>query len=320
MEHQMSNAVLYAWGLFQPTYSGGLTNDQQIAQVAPSGFGTVILWSLHVDPQGNLTYNDAPNIVSNGQFNTAAYGYLPGLVQRLKDGGVKTILFGIGSGGPPQDFTHILNLMSTPAGQATLRQNFGALAAALPIDGFDLDIEDLSYDPSQVQPVADFTLLLHRLGNYAVTFCPYTGQQWWFDCLNAVYRSNGNQQVVPWFNLQCYAGGGSNVPPKWAAALTTYQQTKPCGVANPPAFIVPGYWARNGSGCAQGSSPAQVQTIFTGLRPTGTTGGFIWNSRDIFLCNPSGGCTSYAQAILKGLGGSVSDEAAPEAEGELAPA
>lgn len=298
----MSNAVLYGWGLFQQAYSGGLTDEQEIAQVAPSGFGTVILWTLHVDAQGNLTYNDAPDIVSKGQFNTSAYGALPQLVRQLKAGGVETVLFGIGSGGGPTDFTNILALMSTPAGRTTLQQNFGALAAALPIDGFDLDIEDLSYDPSQVQPVADFTLLLHQLGGYKVTYCPYQSREWWFDCLRAVYTSNGNQQVVPWFNLQCYAGGAGNTAPGWAVSLAEYQLTKPAGVANPAAFMVPGYWPVNGDKCGAGEPPSGIQATFAALRTAGTQGGFIWNSRDIFICQPGGGCSAYAQAILDGLG------------------
>lgn len=316
----MSNAVLYAWGLFQPAYSAGLSNEREVQEVAPSGFDTVILWALHVDPQGNLTYNDAPDIVTNGQFNTAAYGYLKPLIQALKAGGVQRVLFGIGSGPPPQDFSHILALMSTPAGKAALKANFAALAAALPIDGFDLDIEDLSYSQDEVQPVADFTLMLHNLGGYTITYCPYTGQSWWFDCLRAVYLSNGNKQVVQWMNLQCYSGGTGNSGPAWGAALAAYQRTKPVGVPNPVGYMVPGYWSRNGGGCTQGNSPGDIQKIFSALRPAGTAGGFIWNSFDIFTCMPNGGCTAYAKAIHAALGAGVSDEAQPQAEGELAPA
>src|SRR4051812_17568384 len=37
-----TNAVLYAWGLFQQKYSAGLSNEQQVQQVTGSGFTTVI--------------------------------------------------------------------------------------------------------------------------------------------------------------------------------------------------------------------------------------------------------------------------------------
>lgn len=324
-----TNAVLYAWGLFQPQYSAGLSNEQEVQYLTGSGFTTVILWTQHVQPDGTLVYNDPlappaePWIVSNGQFNPA-YQYLAQCISDLKEPGssVTRVLFGIGSGGS-EDFTNILSLIANGQ-KSVLQQNFSVLANALPIDGFDLDNEDaLPYVPpgkpdpetlALISNFAEFTLLLAGIRS-TVTYCPYNDQLFWFLCLRQVYLQNDNRQAVSWMNLQCYSGGAGNNPLVWAAELADWQKANPAGVAQPVAFVLPGYWCVNpGSnptcekGSTSGECPSAIQQTFQGFGGKGLSGGFIWNSYDIFRCMQSGVCPSmaaadYANAIIEGLGG-----------------
>jgi hypothetical protein len=109
-------------------------------------------------------------------------------------------------------------------------------------------------------------------------------------CLRQVYLQN-NQEAVSWLNLQCYAGGASNNPLVWGAKLAAYQLTTPAGIAQPVSFVLPGYWGVNpgsNSTCVKGKTsgqcPSTLQQTFQGFAGKGITGGFIWNSFDIFRC------------------------------------
>ncbi|MDB5071574.1 MAG: hypothetical protein JWM87_2685 [Candidatus Eremiobacteraeota bacterium] len=284
------NIILYGSGLFGRNVSS--INSVQLAQVQSSGFTTVILWALHIDEQGFLYYNDTL-IASNGVFS-ATYAYLPDLLNALKESSssVTTILFSIGGWGVG-DFENAKTLLATPDGKQALWRNFQALTAALPIDGFDFDMEQ-TYD---VTTLVTLTRFLSYNG-MIVTYCPYTEQDdVWNPALTQVYTWDQQQetpqpQTVQWWNLQCYAGGGGNIPATWVADIPA-QTTS--GVADPAAFVIPGYDAGQGA--------ASIQNTFAGLvsNDKGINGGFIWNSSEIF----DSGTTpqEYAQAIIQGLQG-----------------
>ena len=327
-----TNAVLYAWGLFLEKYSAGLSNDAQVQQVTGSGFTTVILWTLHVRPNGDLVYNDpaadGKGIVNGGGFNPA-YTYLVDLVRALKRPGssVTRVVFGIGSGGKDvKDFTNIFNLIQQGR-LDVLQRNFEVLAQALGIDGFDLDNEDqlpgFPKPPDLPRPdqlavaerMATFTLMLHKI-RPTVTYGVYTDLYFWLECLRRVYLGNTNRQAVGWMNLQCYAGGEYNDPAAWVDALR--KSTTPLGIPSPAAFVVPGYWVRNptdnvhcGPGRAtNGDCPLAIRRILQLLKPRnpGMTGAFIWNSFDVFRCMQNGAClggrmamADYARAVIEGL-------------------
>lgn len=279
------NVVLYGTGLFGRNLQA--VNQSQVTQLQQSGFTTVILWTLHVDQDGSLVYNDAV-IVRDGVF-ADTFNYLPGLLAQLTStGSVKNVLFCIGSGGV-NDFQSIQTLLSTPAGHLTLARNFSALAAALPISGYDFDDESL-YDP---KVTAQLTEMLCAKNQMIITYCPYEYQhKAWNPALQDVYDNNQEQypslgQSVQWWNLQCYSGGGGNSPKAWADALPSG-----AGITDPKAFIIPGY---DGA-----QSPDSIQAQFAALAKDGLTGGgFIWNSTNIF--NGPYPPAAYAQAIIQGL-------------------
>lgn len=283
------NIVLYGSGLF-----GRNTPSQNAAELAAlreSGFTTVILWTIHVDPDGTLVYNNTV-IVRDGIF-AATFSYLPDLVYKLTATGssVQNVLCCIGSGGV-NDFTNIQALLKTPQGKLTLVRNFSALSSALPINGYDFDDEDLYDAPT----LATLSELLCSNNEMIITYCPYASQSTWNQAVQSVYNWDQEQypvldQSVRWWNLQCYSGGSGNDPAQWAMSLPTG-----AGITDPVAYIVPGFDASE-------QDPASIERTFQRLAKSdpGITGGFIWNSSAIFRSKHTP--RDYAQSIISGLGG-----------------
>ena len=288
-------SAVYCW---EDLYSGG---QPVIDNLKASGFSTIIAWSVHVNAtNADLTLNDTL-IVSNGVY--VGDPSWPSLLGQLKTGStsVDRLLFSVGSGPPPIDFTNIETLIKNygTGAQSPLYKNFAALLAAIPsIDGIDFDDED-NYDQDTV---VQFALMLKAIGYREVTFCPYTDMSFWAGCLAALQAQAPG--LVTAYNLQCYSGGSwnTNILPQWIASI---EPTLGSGAA---AFILPGLWCRNGTGCTSGECPDQMESQYAGWKSLGIGGGFIWRYDDIIDCESSSTCSgnpmtpaAYAEAIINGL-------------------
>lgn len=295
------STAIYGGG---PFYTGG---QPLMDELKASGFTTVVVWGPSVTPDGDLTMLPGP-IVSQGQYVGDADW--PGQLASLKQGAtsvdkVRFMMGGWGVGSFPYIQSLIRSQGTGP--ESILYRNFAAMKAAIPaLDGIDFDDETV-YDPNTTIP---FARMLHQLG-YEVTFCPYTQQDFWIDCLAEL-----NQEMpglVSGFNLQCYSGGQGNDPGQWIAAIAAKM-----GPDFPAASLVyPGLWCRNGDGCASGSCPADITSQFAAWRCDGIQGGFIWLWDDIQKCASSGACgagapmdaAAYSAAIVAGLTGGETDVA-----------
>lgn len=288
--------ALYGSGLFNQT-DPSPPYAEQITQLTTGGFTTVLLWSIHVHENGDFYYNDTL-MVRDGVVQLGAD--FAENVNALVAGGVKEILLSVGAWGTTSDFTSLQATWNTAGAK-----NFGALAAAFPVTAVDFDYESQTgYSSSEEALIVDLTLKVSQLG-MGVTYCPYTDAPFWMRCLQQSYKQNGGVQPVRWLNLQCYAGGAGNDPTEWIKAVKNAN----AGIADPGAFVVPGYWVAGGEGDL---CPSQLQSTFAGLKGSGITGGFLWNSSDLFqyesASSPScqGSATypvDYAKAIANGLGG-----------------
>ena len=275
------NPVLYGSGLFDDP------RNPTVDEVASSGFTTVILWTLHVSENGDFAYNDTP-AVKNGTVESSILE-MKSKIEQLKSDNVQNVLFCIGSA-DVHDFRNMKNLLNSSGGAETLRTNFSAIANALDIDGFDFDLEE--FDEDYTETVVQLTLMLNGIGKkQIITYCPFTDQNMWNDCLSKVYSQNGSQ-LVSWLNLQCYSGGSGNSPKHWAEQIP-----QGIGIGNPSAFVIPGY-----DGGAS-SDPICIQNTFSTLRTQdpGINGGFIWNSTSISKSNYKP--VDFATAIIAGLNG-----------------
>ncbi|KAF9110327.1 hypothetical protein BGX30_008017, partial [Mortierella sp. GBA39] len=121
-------SVIYGGG---PFYAGG---TDTMNTLKASGFTTVMLWTIHVNSNGDLVYNDQP-VVSNGTYIGKASW--PAELASLKQAptSVKRLEISVGSWGV-SDFQNIKNLVASQ-GTGTgsiLYKNFAALKSALGVD------------------------------------------------------------------------------------------------------------------------------------------------------------------------------------------
>jgi hypothetical protein len=261
---------------------------------------TVVAWSVHVNPNGDLVFND-PTIVSNGAYVGGAAWPIAMASLKQDPTSIQRLIFSVGAGGV-EDFHHIQQLIHEQGTgpNSILYRNFAALKSAIPvIDAIDFDDEDL-WDSDTTVPFAE---MLHGLG-YEVTFCPYVKIEFWVDCLQRLNGASPN--LVTAFNLQCYAGGAGNDPGEWIDAIKNAM-----GPEFPAArFVRPGLWCANSPpSCSEGQCPDSIQATFVGWRDLGISGGWIWLLDDVVKCRDSGSCSgqlmgtaAYAQAIARGLG------------------
>lgn len=292
--------AIYGNGLFQDGYpTPPVPYAEQAAQLN-QGVTTVILWSIHIHDGGDLYLNDTL-FVQGGKIQYATDGKsgvnpdFPELIKALMNcgGSVRDLIVSVGAWGTTSDFTAWLG------SRDAVKTNLSALKSAFGVSGVDFDYESQTgYTNDEQTMIVTLTLDVGSLGLYA-TYCPYTATDFWTGALSAVYAQNNSQQIVKWMNLQCYAGGASNTPSDWIAAV---QGTPNTGVTNPGAFIVPGYAVQG----ADGGDPSYIEQAFAQSAGTGVTGGFLWNSGGIWSTEASNGGeptpADYAQAITAGLG------------------
>ena len=244
-----------------------------------SGFTTVILWSIHVHPNGDLYYNDVL-IVSNGRYVGDA-GW-PARLRTLKQAptSVNRIEVSIGAWAVPdwENIAKLINAQGTGS-SSILYRNFQALKTATGADAINNDDESFY----QVGPTAAFARMAVGLGYSKFTFAPYTNQSFW-----AGLKNNLGNAIVDRVYLQGYAGGAGNNPASWSRTLGMNMD--------------PGLWSKHGSGCSAGDSPATVESKMRSWRSSaGITGGFMWLYDDMKKCSAQGTAAAYARAIRNGV-------------------
>jgi hypothetical protein len=266
-------SAIYGGG---PFYSGG---QAVMDTLRSSGFTTVVLWTIHVETNGDLVYNDIP-VVRNGQY-IGDPGW-PARIRTLKQAptSVNRIEVGVGSAGVP-DWERIHNIINAQGTgpDSILYRNFQALLTATGADAIN-DDDESHYDVGSTTSFARMTL---SVGFPFFALAPYTNSGFW----RGVKDNLGS--AVDRVYLQVYDGGAGNNPATWNSAL---------GMT-----VDPGLWSRNGGGCSAGDSPSSVQSRMTGWRNSaGIEGGFIWLFDDIQKCTSQGTAAQYAAAINNAVG------------------
>ena len=183
--------------------------DTVLPRMKTSGFNTVILWTIHVELNGDLILNDVP-LVSNGEW--IADPAWPAKVENLKvaPSTVTRVEIGVGSYGVP-DFERIRTIIQEQGTgpDSILYQNFAVLKEQMPsVDAINFDDES-AYD---VEPTVQFSLMLGDLG-YKISLVPYQSSNFWVELYETV-----NTQVpglIDRVMLQVYAGGANNQPAQW---------------------------------------------------------------------------------------------------------
>ncbi|WP_185154127.1 T9SS type A sorting domain-containing protein [Fulvivirga sp. M361] len=269
-----------ASGQSNMVFSGGALYhdiDENSDIIRSSGFNTVVLWSVHIGPTGDLILNDGL-IAEDGEY--AGRADWPASVHKLLEAptSVERIELSVGSAQVPdwENIEALVNAEGTGP-TSTLYKNFAKLKEILPITAINNDDES-NYD---VPTTVAFSKMLIDLG-YKITFAPYTrGTLYWqpvYDELEA-YQAGSVDKVY----LQAYAGGSGNNPADWNNLF---------GIE-----VTPGLWSYNAS-CASGDSPQSMETRMKDWdAAAGIDGGFIWLFEDILRCSEMATARDYANAI-----------------------
>jgi hypothetical protein len=269
------DSAIYGGG---PFYFGGQVTMDELKH---SGFTTINFWTIHVNSNGDLVYNDQL-IVHDGEYvgketwpaEIASLKVMPTSIERVQ--------FGVASYGVP-DFERIQSLIASngTGPSSILYKNFKALKVAIPsIDAIDFDDESNYHVESAVK----FGVMLADL-DYKITFAPYTAKSFWADSFEQI--NSQRPGTVDRVHVQGYAGGAGNQPSSWNALFSGIK-------------VSMGLWSKNGDSCAQGRTPNNVEDEFATWKDN-ISGGFIWLYDDVRKCNGSQGAAQYASAINKAL-------------------
>jgi hypothetical protein len=273
-----------------------------LANIPGSVTTDYILFSLEV-PSGtsaDINFGLSTIVLATGGHVTSATDKLLCSVVRagVDKGKCQRVWLSIGSGGSSA-FTNIQTILNTGGTlKTTLLKNFGAICQALKnitgvkAVGFDMDYEE-GGDLAAV--VANVTIALYKEFQCQFTFCPY--QKWlqsnWIAALQRVYSTLGTQPVVG-YNLQTYAGGGSNDPTQWTTTIANAPNT---GVSDPASFVWP--IVSCDSTATPVSTPQQVVQKLQGWRSKGAS---LWAAASLSNPPPSPTqLTEYGEAIFRGI-------------------
>lgn len=287
IKHLLSSLFLVfvlLWGsnpLFAQSciYGGGPIyqhRDYAINELRSSGFNTVVVWTIHIDANGNFNFNAEFPLCQNGNYvGGSKYPNFASDMSLLKTAptSVNRIDFCLSAWGS-STFANIKSLIKSQGTgpSSALYQNFQALKNAIPeVDGIGFDDES-TYDSNTATALA---IMLADLG-FKVSLVPYTNQSFW----TAVALNTNAQRpgTVDRIDLQCYAGGASNTPCNW-------------DFGDIP--IYPGLWDTN-------KTPAQVQSQLTTWKNScSADGGFMWLYDDF---DNSSLTAQYAGAVNTAFG------------------
>lgn len=256
-------SAIYGGG---PFYQGG---QSVMNTLRASGFNTVMLWSIHVQENGDLYLNDI-KICSNGSYigNPAWVNQLTSL--KTAPTSVKRIEVSVGAWGC-KDFENIRTLINAQGTgtNSILYKNFLALKEATGADAVNYDDESC-YD---VTSAVTFGKMCAQMG-YKITLAPYTRSSFW----SSVKQQLG--ATVDRVYLQCYAGGSGNTPSAWNSSMGTK--------------VIPGLWCLNSS--SGGDSATQVNAQLREWKDS-ISGGFMWLYDDMQNLASPNATADYANAI-----------------------
>lgn len=212
-------------------YVGGHIRRERpstITKLKESGFTYVLLFNVHVNPDGTLL-TDGETICEDGEyvFDRTQPNYISDInALKASDSAIKRIEIVIGGWGNDSynNIKAILDANSGSLAKTALYRNFRALKEALPIiDGVNNDDEQC-YD---VATAVRFHEMMYDLG-FRTSVAPYTNKSFWQSLVTQLNEAKPGacDRVL----IQCYDGGASNNPANWhigdiplLAGRTNYQ-------------------------------------------------------------------------------------------------
>jgi hypothetical protein len=206
-----------------------------------SKFTTLFLFTLQVNSDGSLRFNDHPVVNASGGWTAGTWG---SRIAGCRGGSVNRIELAIGNWGSTS-FDNIRNLIN--AGRiGDLRRNFQTLFNNVSLNAVQMD-DEKTYDRTTM---VRFCKMLRDDLDMWVTLCPYTNQAFW-----AGVKADLPNRVTGVY-LQCYDGGAGNSATQWRTALGN------------TSILYPGDWIFAGG--------TAVTNRMRTWHDQGFPGGFIW--------------------------------------------
>lgn len=251
-----------------------------LAELMSSKFTEVIVWSVHVDPDGTLDLNTEFPIVKDGAYiGTQKHPNFANDLKQLRNSG-RRVTLSFGAAGSPA-FKNIQDLIKQGGAKrgGGLRKNFEAVRRDLSAIAF-IDLNDeVTYDASSM---TEFSVMLAQLG-FKVSLCPYRNLTFWQNVAGEVKKQH--RDAIQAVNLQCYGGGWGNSPAQWSF---------------PGIPVYPGIWAKGtdsgGQAVGEETTASTTQRFTEWSKSSTLTGGFVWLYDEI-----PGKTGPFAEAIVQGL-------------------
>ena len=269
-------------------FTGGSFNSPGIyTDLLQSTFTTVVLWSVRVDPLGNMSYaGPAGSLATNGVFNPNADAPTTAWQQQvvaLKNtaGSPVTrveLCFGVGSSPPDETFPNIMAIYNAmcDSGRKNLLDNLKAVKTALNLDAICFD-DEVQYD---LASSLWFAQAARYLG-MTVTIAPYCMSNYWSTLVSA---ANANGTLIDANYLQCFSSGLS--------AEWTF------GGLNPVA----GMWLNQSTpSLSPTAATQQLQALIQSSPRVTLSGGWYYNAGEILANANLWTFNQYSQAIADAL-------------------
>lgn len=245
-----------------------------------SGFNTVMIWAVHVRPDGDLYLNDVL-VCEDGAYVGEQEWVTNWQSLKTGDTSINRVELSVGAWGSSA-FQHIKEHINTygTGSDTVLYKNFQALITATGADAINYDDES-TYD---VASSVAFGQMCISMGA-KITLCPYTNTSYWQSVKNQL--GNDCDRVY----LQCYAGGSGNNPGTWQNNL---------GMK-----VIPGLWCLHSG---SGMTASAVQSQMTSWKDAhDIAGGFMWLYDDMQKLSSPNQTADYAAAINNGCSGTPSN-------------
>ncbi|MFA8450176.1 MAG: T9SS type A sorting domain-containing protein [Bacteroidales bacterium] len=228
-------------------YGGGPFYEQSdtiIPFLKNSGFNTMVLWTIHVEINGDFVFNDI-KIIEDGAYigkpewpeQINAFKEQPSTVTRVE--------WSLGSASDPVegpfDFQNIRDLIDKEGigPNSTLYKNFKLLKEEFPIcEGIIYDDEN-HYDSITAMQLSNLLISL----DYQISIAPYNNIEFWSDLYKKIVKENPEDFGIIY--LQKYEGGQNVDVKKWNEAF-------------PGKYVTPGLETVYGDFCDRGSSPETI--------------------------------------------------------------
>lgn len=266
---------------YSAIYASAMYGDDKIEDLKQSGLTTLVLFTIHINKDGSMNFNDTPIINNQGEYIGPAEW--PENVKAHREGvsSINRIEICLGAWGSPS-YENISSLMAE-YGQSPDNPLFKGWQTLKELTGADA----INHDDEKtfdVESTTEFILMTEKLG-FGHTFVPYNNlDEFWKPLFDRVEAESPG--LIDRVYVQCYDGGAPNL--YFINRWNVFGDMK----------VSMGLWAQRPDG-----SKDAPDVFYKKIKKNArfVDGGFIWEYNEM-LNNPDGyKVAEYSEAISNAL-------------------